>query len=225
MKINYIIKNLNLNKILQCVLFFLTVLIVLCVSNTKTSLLHFILVLSILATSYSYHSRVYEKLEFIIFIVFSFLLFSFAAGLLGIYFLVCFFISIFLYLRCKPQYFTHIGFLAFLGFVISFLFFKLYLLYEVENILFTAQHLITFIGNPEALTVTWKIMLENSYLPYPNTELQFLLNSYGFDEAFSFLTQFKPIESSTYFVLLYAYSVQWVFSTFIPFIKIYFIIA
>jgi len=152
-----------------------------------------------------------------------FLIYWKATGFLEIYFLAWFFIFILFYWYKKLEYFFSFGMLAWLGFVISFLFFKLYVLYEIENILFTAQHVINFTGNPDSLTVFLKILLKNSYLPCPDNELQFLLKKENFEDFLLFLVQFKPVEFSTNFLSFYAYSILWV-SSFIPFIEIYIII-
>jgi len=119
--------------------------------------------------------------------------------------------------------FFNFGMLAWLGFVISFLFFKLYVFYEIENILFTALHVINFTGNPDSLTISLKILLKNSYLPYPESELQFLLTKEAFGDFLLFLTRFKTVEFVTNFISIYVYSNYWL-SSFIPFIKICIII-
>lgn len=114
--------------------------------------------------------------------------------------------------------------LAWLGFVISLLFFKLYVLYETEKILFTAQHLIHFTGNPDSLTVSLKIVLENTYLPTPNNELQFVLATKRDVREFTFfLISYKPVEFTTNFISVYAYSIYWL-SSYIPYIKVCIII-
>ena len=122
------------------------------------------------------------------------------------------------------EYFFNFGMLAWLGFVISLLFFKLSVLYEIKNILFTAQHVIDFTGNRDSLTVSLKILLKNSYLPYPDSELQFLLTKEDFEDFLVFLTRFKTVEFTIYFISFYAYSIYWL-SSFIFFIKICSIIS
>lgn len=212
-----------IKKTLQLTTFFLTILLISNISTTKIILISSILILLILIVSWVYYSKVYKTLQFTIFTILSFLIFWFVPGLLGIYFFVCLSVFILLYLYTRLQYFIDLGFLASLGFSITFLFFKFYFLCEVENILFVAQDIITFTGNPDSLTLTFKIMLENSYLSYPDTELQFLLSQDGFGDLLSFLSKFKDVGSITNFIAVYAYVIHWILK-FIPFIKIYLII-
>lgn len=221
---NLIKNKLKHSEAFRLLILFLPTLFSFYGSATPTSLICFILILSIISLSWAYYRRVYKTLQCTIFLFFSLSILLFLPGVSGIYFLVCSFTSILLYSHKKILYFYDIGILSVLGFSISFLLFKLYLLWEIESILFTAQHLIVFTGNPEDLTVTCKIMLENSYLAYPENQLQLLLNKNGFVDALTLLTKFKPVESSTNFVAIYAFFINWI-ANFIPFIKVYFIIT
>lgn len=125
--------------------------------------------------------------------------------MLKIYFLGCSFLAILLYLYKRLQYFYDASIFAFLGFSISFLFLNYTYLYEIENILFIVKDMINFIGNPESLSVVYKIMLGNFYLSYPENELQLLLNKDGFGDAPILLTNLKPIEDSANFAATYAF--------------------
>ena len=192
-------------------------------AGAKSSLIISIIVLFLITVGLTCYYKLYSYFQFFILISLGFFIYWKATGFLGIYFLAWFFIFIFFYWYKKLECFLNFGMLAWLGFVISLLFFKLYVLYEVENILFTAQHVIDFTGNPGSLTVSLKILLKNSYLPYPDSELQFLLTKEDLGDFLVFLTRFKTVEFTTNFISLYAYSIYWL-SSFIPFIKICIII-
>ena len=99
----------------------------------------------------------------------------------------------------------------------------MYVFYFIENIQFTAQHVINFTGNPDSLTISLKILLKNAYLPYPESELQFLLTKEAFGDFLLFLTRFKTVEFTTNFISIHTYSIYWL-SSFIPFIEICIII-
>lgn len=192
-------------------------------AGTKSSLIISILALSLITVSFISYYKLYSYFQFFILISLGGVIYLTISGALGIYFLAWFFISILFYWYKKSEYFFNFGMLAWLGFVISFLFFKLCVLYEVENILFTAQHAINFTGNPDSLTISLKILLKDSYLPYPDNELQFLLTKEDFGDFLVFLTRFKTINFTTNFISIYAYSICWL-NSFNPFTEIYIII-
>jgi hypothetical protein len=192
-------------------------------AGAKSSLITSIIALSLITVGLICYYKLYYYSQFFILISLGVFVYWKATGVLGIYFLAWFFTFILFYWYKKLEYFFNFGMLAWLGFVISLLFFKLYVLYEIENILFTAQHVIDFTGNPDSLTVSLKRLLKNSYLPYPDSELQFLLTKEDFGDFLVFLTRFKTVEFTTNFISIYAYSIYWL-SSFIPFIKICIII-
>jgi hypothetical protein len=93
-------------------------------AGAKSSLITCIIALFLLTIGLTCYYRLYNYSQIFILISLGFLICWKAIGFLGIYFLAWFFIFILFYWYKKLEYFFNFGMLAWLGFVISFLFFK-----------------------------------------------------------------------------------------------------
>ena len=218
-------KNLTVNEASRFFVPLLAILFGFCGSATITTLTSFILILFIVGTSWIYYTKFYRTRHFLTFIFFSLFIILLMPGISAAYFLGCSFIFVLLYFYKRQQCFLDFLILSFLGFSISFLFFKLCLLYEIKLIILsTSKDMFYFTGNPNCLTVTGKIILQSTYLPYPSSQLQFLLNLYGFSDVITLVTKFHSVNNITNFIALYAYTISWI-ADFFSFIEIYLIVT
>lgn len=198
-------------------------LLVACFSTTEFSIASSILLLSSCYIFYIYYNKLHYFPKFLVYNLITLLVVFFIPGVSGVYFLCASVMFMSAYFFKKDLYLMHFGFVSIIGFSLSFLFFKFFLLPEFKNYLFFGLPA-EFKANIDAATLKLIVTL-GPIDPTINSELLFPISKPCVDELVKlFLDPSCPIAASTNFVLIYYHFLAVIVDS-IPYIQAYFFIS